>query len=124
MDLKDIYYYQYVVFCQSGDVQYIASWEDGFKGYLQLSKRLHCYHALVKVCVAISQLANLEAQALFKKKPYGEILKHVRAQLVHYNKPSCPTLGLTKGHSSRIDWNVSYSWLNLSFFQNMYKFQT
>lgn len=64
-------------------------------------------NAPAEVCVAISRLANLEAQALFKKQPYGEILKHLRAQWVHYNKPSRPTPGLIKGHSSRIDWDVS-----------------
>ena len=80
MDLKDIYRYQ---------------------------KARIIVDAPAEVCVAISRLANLEAQALFKKQPYGEILKHLRAQWVHYNKPSRPTPGLTKAHSSRIDWDVS-----------------
>ena len=77
-------------------------------------KDIYCYqkacivvNAPPEVCVAISQLANLEAQALFKKQSYGEILQHLRAQWVHYKKPSCPTPNLTKGNSSCIDWDVS-----------------
>ena len=63
MDLKDIYHYQ---------------------------KACIVVNEPPKACVAISQLANLEAQALYKKQPYGKILQHLRAQWVHYKKPSRP----------------------------------
>ena len=43
-----------------------------------------------QVTVAISRMANIEAQALFTKQPYSDILKHLRVQYKYYEKPSRP----------------------------------
>lgn len=63
--------------------------------------------APAKVTVAISRLANMEAQALFTKQPYSQILRHLRAQYDYYGKPPRPGVGVPKGHESRSAWDVS-----------------
>ncbi|MCO5611338.1 hypothetical protein L7F22_065591 [Adiantum nelumboides] len=62
--------------------------------------------APTQVTVAISRIANIEAQALLTKQPYNDILKHLRAQYIHYGKPSRPGLGIAKRHASRVSWDL------------------
>ena len=60
-----------------------------------------------EVATAISAIANEEAQSLYVKQPYSDILKHLRSQWVVNNSPSRPMPGVTEGSPSRKDWDVS-----------------
>ncbi|MCO5561005.1 hypothetical protein L7F22_014626 [Adiantum nelumboides] len=70
--------------------------------------------APTQVTVAISRIANIEAQALLTKQPYNDILKHLRAQYIHYGKPSRPGVGIAKGHASRVSWDSFISTVETS----------
>lgn len=58
------------------------------------------------VAIAISAIANEEAQALYVKQPYGNILKHLRSQWVFNQPPPRPAHGVTEGSISRANWDV------------------
>lgn len=60
-----------------------------------------------EVATAISAIANEEAQSLYVKQPYNDILQHLRSQWVFNNSPSKPTTGVIEGSPSRKDWDVS-----------------
>ena len=60
-----------------------------------------------QVAIAICAIANEEAQSLYVKQPYNDILKHLRSQWVFNNSPSKPTTGVIEGSPSRKDWDVS-----------------
>ena len=49
----------------------------------------------------------VEAQSLYVKQPYSDILKHLRSQWVFNNSPSRPMPGVTEGSPSCKDWDVS-----------------
>ena len=59
-----------------------------------------------EVATTISAIANEEAQSLYVKQPYSDILKHLRSQWVFNNSPSRPMPGVTEGSPSRKDWDV------------------
>ena len=59
-----------------------------------------------QVATTISAIANEEAQSLYVKQPYYDILQHLRSQWIFNNSSSQPTTGVTKGSSARIDWDV------------------
>ena len=59
-----------------------------------------------QVATAISAMANEEAQSLYVKQPYYDILQHLRSQWIFNNSPSRPATGVTEGSSARIDWDV------------------
>lgn len=60
-----------------------------------------------QVATAISAIANEEAQSLYVKQPYNDILEHLRSQWVFNNSPSKPTTGVIEGSPARKDWDVS-----------------
>ncbi len=59
-----------------------------------------------EVATAISAIANEEAQTLYVKQPYYDILQHLRSQWVFNNSPSRPMPGVTEGSPSCKDWDV------------------
>ena len=61
-----------------------------------------------QVATVISAIANEEAQTLYVKQPYYDILQHLRSQWIFNNSPSWPTTGVTEGSSARIDWDVRF----------------
>ena len=50
-----------------------------------------------QVVTAISAIANEEAKALYVKKPYSDILKHLRSQWIFNKSPSKPLHGDNRG---------------------------
>ena len=60
-----------------------------------------------QVATSTFAIANEEAQSLYVKHPYNDILQHLRSQWVFNNSPSKPTTRVIEGSPSRKDWDVS-----------------
>ena len=72
-----------------------------------------------QVITAIFAIANEEAQALYVKQPYSDILKHLRSQWIFNKSPSKPAHGVIEGSTSRTSWDVcKYPLLTYNYLLN------
>ena len=65
------------------------------------------------ITVAISKIANDEAQALYVKQNFSDILLHLRNQWIYAKRPTRPAPGIKQGSESRSEYDVSQHSLNV-----------
>jgi len=74
----------------------------------------------------ISSIANEEAQALYVKQPYSDILKNLRSQWNFNKSPLRPGHGVIEGSTSHANWDVcqdlllTYNYLLKNIFNFFY----
>lgn len=66
-------------------------------------------------------MANLENQAVLKKQPYFEILRHVRRQWQSFGSPTKAHQGMPKGSKERANWDVSALYIIIFLFTNTFR---